>query len=52
MDFRAGIGDLGPKGNLRPKWDFEGKWIWNAAFSENGYRKGTFEHKREISVKW
>ena len=45
MDFRAGIGDLGPK------WDFEGKWIWNRAFSENGYGKGTFEYKREISVK-
>ena len=51
MDFRARIGDLGPKGNLRPKWDFEGKWIWNRTFSENGYGKRTFEYKREILVK-
>ena len=48
MDFRVGIGDLG---HLGPKWDFEGKSKWNRAFSENGYRKGTFKYKREIRSK-
>ena len=33
------------------KWDFEGKWTWNRAFSKNGYGKGTFGYKREILVK-
>ena len=43
--------DLEPKGNLRPKWGFEEKWIWNRAISENGYGKETFGYKRKISVK-
>ena len=48
MDFRAGTGIWDQKGNLEPKWDFEGKWTWNRAFSENGDRKGTFEYERKF----